>query len=179
MMLINLMDRNSVVYKSIHRKVMARRIATEYRKKNADAIRVSLQKFKLTPEMERIAQLQDIYGITIAQYESMLIEQNRCCAICHKTEEEEGRGLSVDHNHRTGAIRGLLCGNCNRALGHAQDNPSILRALADYLERQPRPEVQPTGPLGEFDYFISRMTQFGQLPARLRNKTWRWLIPLE
>ena len=72
------------------------------------------------------------YGITHDEYDAMLAKQYGGCAVCGKPEA--GKRLAVDHDHRTGKVRGLLCENCNRALGMAQDSPTILRALADYLE---------------------------------------------
>lgn len=56
------------------------------------------------------------------------------CEICDDPDQQ-GRVLSWDHDHLTGAFRGWLCGFCNTALGLARDNPSTLRKMADYLER--------------------------------------------
>lgn len=49
-----------------------------------------------------------------AEREKMAIKQNRCCAICAKHEEQFSRRLSVDHNHKTGKVRALLCFYCNK-----------------------------------------------------------------
>jgi len=58
------------------------------------------------------------YGISVEQYEAMLKQQSGCCAICKKAPGENARGrLHVDHCHKTGKIRGLLCVKCNMALG--------------------------------------------------------------
>lgn len=72
------------------------------------------------------------YGLTEREYTRKLIEQNGVCAICNKQETSQ-RQLAVDHNHETGEIRGLLCGNCNRGLGHFQENLEILDKAKDYL----------------------------------------------
>jgi hypothetical protein len=58
----------------------------------------------------------------------MLAEQEGSCKVCGMPGK-----LHVDHDHETGAVRGLLCGGCNHALGHAGDNPNVLEALANYL----------------------------------------------
>lgn len=74
------------------------------------------------------------YGITLEEYNTMLENQNGVCSICNK-ECSSGRRLSVDHNHETGAIRSLLCGNCNKGLGCFQDNPDLLLKSIEYLNK--------------------------------------------
>ena len=86
------------------------------------------------------AYLQRSYGITYKNYEALLKGQKYKCAICgsegfildamkHKLK------LVVDHSHKTGVVRGLLCHNCNRGLGLFQDNPDILQSAIEYLGR--------------------------------------------
>ena len=82
-----------------------------------------------TPEQKKDYALRSKYGITLAQYEQMLEEQRGQCFICSSEQK-----LFVDHCHTTGRVRGLLCHHCNLVLGHAMDNPSILRLAANYLE---------------------------------------------
>ncbi len=77
--------------------------------------------------------LVKLYGITEEQWQEMFKSQNGVCAICHK--HQVYRKLSVDHNHKTGKVRGLLCNRCNRLLGYAFDSQNILQAAADYLQR--------------------------------------------
>lgn len=78
--------------------------------------------------------LQRAYGISKADYDRMLAAQGGVCATC-KQPQAGSRRLAVDHCHMTGAVRGLLCTRCNYALGQARDNPALLRAMANYLER--------------------------------------------
>jgi hypothetical protein len=79
------------------------------------------------------------YGIDFAEYQRLLVDQKGVCAICEKPETKLQnsviRMLSVDHNHSTGAVRGLLCANCNMALGYACDNPEILIKAIAYLRK--------------------------------------------
>ena len=83
--------------------------------------------------------LERTYNITIFDYEAMLDKQNHRCKICDgegfimnpKTHKVK---LVVDHCHTTGAVRGLLCHNCNRALGLMKDNTQSLRVAIEYLE---------------------------------------------
>lgn len=86
-----------------------------------------------TPEKKRDYALRTKYGITLAQYEQMYSEQQGECYICSSDSK-----LFVDHCHETGQVRGLLCHHCNLVLGHAFDNPSILRLAATYLEQNDR-----------------------------------------
>jgi len=74
------------------------------------------------------------YGLTPECYAEMFALQGGCCAMCGKHQSEESRRLAVDHNHETGDVRALLCMNCNRTLGHAQESPELLRTAALYLE---------------------------------------------
>jgi hypothetical protein len=78
--------------------------------------------------------LQYNYGITLSQYEEILVLQNGRCAGCQKHESEFKKALCVDHDHITGKIRGLLCVRCNRALGLCFDDTNILLNLIDYLK---------------------------------------------
>lgn len=78
------------------------------------------------------------YGITHADYESMLAAQGGGCAICGATPPEQAAKyrtfLHVDHCHDTGRVRGLLCGEHNLMLGRFNDDPILLRRAADYLD---------------------------------------------
>lgn len=72
------------------------------------------------------------YGLTLAQFDAMLVAQGFECAIC-STPLTDGRRTSVDHCHATGKVRGLLCGHCNSGLGFFKDSPDKLFAAATYL----------------------------------------------
>lgn len=87
----------------------------------------------LKPLAKKDAELKRLYGIDIENYLKILENQNGVCAICKKECKTKSR-LSVDHNHETGMVRGLLCNRCNRAIGMFEDNPEILRSAIRYLE---------------------------------------------
>jgi len=78
---------------------------------------------------ERTYHLRRRYGITAADADAMLAEQGGLCAICHAAP-----AAHVDHDHDSGAVRALLCFNCNGGLGQFKDDPAVLRAAADYVE---------------------------------------------
>ena len=80
------------------------------------------------------------FGITLEQWKQMFEEQGGLCYICRMPETVvnrlgEPKRLSLDHNHKTGAIRHLLCDHCNRGLGSFRDNPELLREAANYIEQ--------------------------------------------
>jgi len=87
-------------------------------------------------ESDRVWQyrIERRYGLDRATLLRMLERQNGVCAICHQLCAHKKR-LNVDHDHRTGKVRGLLCWNCNTSLGKFQDNPALLYEAARYLER--------------------------------------------
>lgn len=86
-----------------------------------------------TPNYNTEYNLRSKFGLTLAEYDDMLAGQGGVCAICGLPPAE--KRLSVDHDHATGAIRGLLHSHCNLVLGNAGDSPALLRAAADYLDR--------------------------------------------
>ena len=77
---------------------------------------------------ERTYHLRRRYGITGEEADAMLAEQGGVCAIC-----EVAPAVHVDHDHATGAVRALLCFNCNGGLGQFKDDPALLRAAAEYV----------------------------------------------
>ncbi len=86
----------------------------------------------------RITHLQRNYGITQIEYNNLVIEQGGVCAICGLPETAKlnntTKRLSVDHCHKTGIVRGLLCGKCNNGIGRFEDNIDILASAISYLQ---------------------------------------------
>lgn len=74
------------------------------------------------------------YGITVEEYERRLAEQDHKCAIC-RLPMDEGRRLAVDHDHKTGEVRGIVHIRCNTAIALLKDSPEICRQAAEYLEK--------------------------------------------
>ncbi|MGR7027288.1 endonuclease VII domain-containing protein [Geodermatophilus sp. URMC 62] len=85
----------------------------------------------------RTYHLRRRYGITAEEVDAMFAEQGGRCAICRRAP-----ALHVDHDHRSGEVRALLCFRCNGGLGQFKDDPATLRAAARYVERH---RVGPTG----------------------------------
>lgn len=83
--------------------------------------------------LSREWRLKKEYGITLAEYETLLEAQGGVCAICGNPPN--GRVLSVDHDHKTGLRRGLLCHGCNMGLGSLGDSTPTLQAAIAYLQK--------------------------------------------
>ena len=117
------------------------RKAEAWRRRNPEKAKAASRRYKeanreTIRNADRQYQLERVYGIAPEEYDALLAQQKGSCAGCEATEyNSKSYHLAVDHNHDTGEIRGLLCLRCNRILGLSQDDPGLLRRLADYLER--------------------------------------------
>lgn len=80
--------------------------------------------------------IKSLYGISPAEYDAKLSSQGGCCAICQRHQIEFQRRLHVDHDHETGAFRGVLCTNCNTAIGKFQDSVELLERACAYLKEE-------------------------------------------
>jgi len=83
---------------------------------------------RIEKERARVKQ----YGLTLEAYEQMYKIQNGQCSICSQPKKI----LSVDHDHSTGRVRGLLCKSCNHGLGFFYDNIALLMKAKLYLEKE-------------------------------------------
>jgi Recombination endonuclease VII len=98
------------------------------------------QHWKRYPGAYKEYMLQRNFGISLQDYEDLLAAQGGACAVCGALNGtciysgEKTKSLAVDHDHKTGAVRGLLCNDCNRAIGQLKDNSELLRKAADYLD---------------------------------------------
>jgi len=84
-----------------------------------------------TLKNDRRLQLRRKYGISLEDFDRLLAEQLGACAVCGRIPNET---LCVDHSHRTGKVRGLLCRRCNAGLGCYDDQPGFMGKAAAYLE---------------------------------------------
>jgi hypothetical protein len=118
----------------------AREVRRRYYDKHADkakaaSMKVSRRKRAADPDFHRRANLKRNYGLTLDAYAAMLSTQGGVCAICRSADPGCHPNFHVDHDHATGAIRALLCFECNRGLGAFKDSPSTLENAAAYLRR--------------------------------------------
>jgi hypothetical protein len=80
--------------------------------------------------------VQNVYGLGEGDYDVIYKGQGGRCAICQRATGAT-RKLSVDHDHKTGEVRGLLCRPCNTGLGHARDDPEFFERAKQYLINPP------------------------------------------
>jgi len=110
---------------------------TRARENNAKAMRASRRRNPLEHQIRKANHDLKAYGLTFERYKQMLEAQEGRCAIC-RTNDPKGRGkirrFAVDHCHRTGDVRALLCHRCNGALGMVSDDADILQRMIDYIK---------------------------------------------
>ncbi len=112
----------------------SRRRSREWYAKNTERVRITGRAYRQKHKQK----LQSFdrkrkYGVSDAEFKALLESQGGLCAICRR-----GRGtreFSVDHDHSTGLVRGLLCDPCNHGLGSFRDDPAILASAISYLGR--------------------------------------------
>ena len=124
----------------------------EQRKKNREKVKAWRKKYpekyravrrayyhkrmKRDPDVNRRKQIVRAYGITLEEYDEFLRKQGGGCAICGSTKCPHGYSMPVDHCHITGKVRGVLCDQCNKALGLLGDDVDLLMKAIRYLQKK-------------------------------------------
>lgn len=117
------------------------RLCTTAPDAKAKAAAFSREWYRANTDRARTSKFKQLFGITLADYEAMMVAQACVCAICEKPETRVDNRtkaptrLAVDHCHSTGKVRGLLCSMCNKGIGHLKDDIQLLRNAIPYLER--------------------------------------------
>lgn len=123
-------------YRKKHKKKL-REYNLKYKEVNKETIKkqrkeyTERERFKIARRV-RANKLRARYGMSEDQYNLLLALQEAVCAICG-AQHTQDRMLAVDHDHQTGQVRGLLCGNCNRAIGLFRDSTENLKNAIKYL----------------------------------------------
>ena len=102
------------------------------REKKLKARKDRYHKIPYDARLAKNSALKHKYKISVEEYENKLKEQNYCCAICNRHRDHFKRNLSVDHNHLTGQIRGLLCVICNTNVGVVEEK---IKLIQEYLNK--------------------------------------------
>ena len=94
-----------------------------WREKNPEASKLNIRK----------AHLLKAYGLSLEDYDNMLEEQDNSCSICKTKDTGKRKHFCIDHNHETGKVRALLCGNCNLIVGMIERGPEIIESAKIYV----------------------------------------------
>ena len=108
-------------------------LAAVWRAKNRDKLREKARRRNREKPAIKLAWNLAQYGLTIESHAELMKQQNGLCAVCGKQPGK--KRFAIDHDHRSGKNRGLLCTSCNTGLGLFLDNPMLLREAANYLEK--------------------------------------------
>ena len=125
--------------KQEYKKTATKTRLKNYREENREKIRIrskelrkqDIEKYK---KYNLTRSLKKNFGLSLEEYTALVDKQSGCCAICRKHFSELRTRLCVDHDHVTGQICGLLCDNCNKALGLFKESPVLLQSAVAYLQ---------------------------------------------
>jgi hypothetical protein len=123
----------------------AKRRVQQWRLDNPDRYADTQRRWKASggkARSNRKSHLKRKFGLTPAEYEAKLADQGGGCALCGRAPAP-GRQLDIDHDHRTGAVRGLVCNSCNQGLGQFGEDPIRLAYAASYVLHWESPDHPP------------------------------------
>lgn len=127
-------------------RVCFKSLSSEYYKKNSEKIKNRIQEYKrLNPakvkQFMKINHLRTSYNLSLIDFEKLSERQGNVCRCCNIHVSELKKGLFVDHCHKTGVVRGLLCQKCNMGLGLFNDDPHLLIEASKYLKEVTNEQV--------------------------------------
>lgn len=125
-------------HKTPERQCKACKHARQYERRRdpvvAELVNANARK-NYNPTVRRFHRMKSLYGLTQEAFMDLWDKQSGECAVCRSELEMTGkRGAQVDHDHESGRVRGLLCGNCNIALGHLKESVERIHGLLAYVE---------------------------------------------
>ncbi len=124
-------------YRQNNKDKIAERGKDYYSRKSEQARLRSAEWYAKNRDRSKNSRLLRKYNISLDEYNKMLLEQDGRCWTCSKhADDERDKVLVVDHNHLTGEVRGLLCSNCNTAIGLLQESQEILEKVSKYLDEK-------------------------------------------
>lgn len=126
---------NAQQYKKRREKILKAK-KEQYKADPKKAIERSLRWQKNNPEKKRVSVIKSLYGITEDEYREFLDETMGVCPICKEEFDDDlGNMACIDHNHKTGGVRGIICRNCNLMLGRLKDDVGLLLNAITYLKK--------------------------------------------
>ena len=117
-------------------KVQCRANMDQYRLDNVDKLKEKSREWRESHKVyRREYELKTKYGISIEDYNALLVAQGNKCAIC---KQPSSKTFHIDHCHETGEVRGALCHKCNTAIGSLDDSVKLLQSAIIYLTSHKR-----------------------------------------
>lgn len=126
---------DKMMISDISKKERRAKYMREHRKKYPEKAAVIARKSYLKHQIRRKLEIRCWkVGISTKEYLEMFRMHNGKCGICGVSHLELDKSLCIDHDHKTGRVRGLLCQHCNKLLGFSNDNPNLLEKAIVYLQ---------------------------------------------
>jgi hypothetical protein len=123
------------VYQKVHQGQIRERQHAYYETHKEQAKENARKWVERNPDRAKIAKIKNNYGVTTEEAECLLAAKKAgICAICGENRQPT-KTLHIDHDHVTGKVCGVICGECNLGLGRFQDNSDLLRKALDYNDR--------------------------------------------
>ena len=94
-----------------------------------------MDRYKKDPDLVNDKRAAKVYGITLEQVQEMREQSGGICSICNREGKHHHKRLVIDHDHKTGKVRGLICSTCNSMIGWCGEDTQTLQNLIDYLNR--------------------------------------------
>lgn len=127
----------SKVYRRIHKEELNAKKKKYYYDHREEMLKHHKEYYNTRKLEYRARAVKHKFGIPIDEYNRMVAEQNNLCAVCGNPETSTRNGviksLAVDHNHKTGKVRKLLCESCNTVIGKVDENVETLTRMIEYL----------------------------------------------
>ena len=92
-------------------------------------------RYNKDPDLVNDKRAAKLYGITLEQVQEMREQSNGICSICNREGKHHHKRLVIDHDHKTGKVRGLICSSCNSMIGWCGEDTQTLQNLIEYLNR--------------------------------------------
>lgn len=124
----------SKTYRSANPEAVALQKSVWYYNNRAKIAEKARAEYAANPEKHRLERIQRLYGLSALQFQSLWATQAGLCGICSEALQP-GKHCHIDHDHATGAVRGLLCQHCNVGLGRFRDSIPRLQGAIVYLKK--------------------------------------------